>query len=106
MDYRLIYMTAGSAAEAKRLARALVEERLAACANVLTGATSVYWWQEKLEEAEEAVIIAKTRADLVEALTARVRELHSYGCPCVVALPILAGNPAFLDWIGAETRRA
>ena len=104
MDYRFIYMTAGSTAAAKQLARVLVEERLAACANVLPGAASIYWWQGTLEEAEEAVIIAKTRADLVDTLTERVKALHSYSCPCVVALPILAGNAAYLDWIGAETR--
>lgn len=100
----LIYITAPSAEEALTLGRALVEERLAACANVLPGAVSVYWWEGKLAEEPEAVLILKTRADLVEALTDRVRALHPYTCPCVVALPIAAGNPAFLDWIGAETR--
>lgn len=100
----LIYVTAPSAEEALKLGRALVGERLAACANVLPGMESVYWWEGKLAEDSEAVLILKTRADLVEALTERVRALHPYTCPCVVALPIASGNPAFLEWIGEETR--
>src|SRR5919106_4872515 len=97
------YVTAGSKDEALRIGRALVDERLAACANVLDGMISVYWWQGSLEQADEAVLILKTRAELVEPLTARIRELHSYECPCVVALPIAAGNPDYLDWIAGET---
>lgn len=99
----LIYVTAGSRDEALALGRALVEARLAACANVLAGMTSVYWWEGKVEQGDEAVLVAKTRTDLVEAVTAKIRELHSYTCPCVVALPIAGGNPAFLEWIAGET---
>lgn len=104
MTQKLIYITAGSEEEAKRIGRALVEERLAACANVLGAVTSFYWWQGALQEDGEAVLIAKTRTDLVDRLVERVKALHGYDCPCVVALPIEAGNPAFLDWIDAETR--
>lgn len=103
MEFRFVYMTASSRDEAKRIGRALVEERLAACANVIDGMDSVYWWQGKLTEDREAVLIAKTRADLVPALSARVRALHSYTVPCVVALPILDGNPAYLAWLKDET---
>jgi periplasmic divalent cation tolerance protein len=97
------YVTAGSREEAHAIGRAVVEERLAACANVLDGMTSIYWWQGALEQAGEAVLILKTRAELVERLTARIKELHSYDCPCVIALPVAAGNPAYLDWIARET---
>lgn len=103
MDLRLLYLTAGSRDEAKKIGRALVEERLAACANVIDGMESVYWWQGKLTEDREAVLIVKTRASLVEAVTARVKALHSYTVPCVVALPILDGNPDYLEWLAAET---
>lgn len=99
----MIYITAPGRAVAVSLARALVGERLAACANVLDGATSVYWWDGKLCEDAETVLILKTRADLVDTLVARARQLHPYECPCVVALPITAGNPAYLEWVGAET---
>lgn len=98
-----VYITAPSAEEALKLGRSLVEERLAACANVLPGMVSVYRWEGKLAEDSEAVLILKTRSDLVEALTERVLALHPYTCPCVAALPIVAGNPAFLEWIGEET---
>jgi periplasmic divalent cation tolerance protein len=99
----LCYLTAGSRDEALRIARALVEERLAACCNLIEGMTSIYRWQDEIQEDAEVVVIAKTRAELVERLTARVQALHSYDVPCVVALPIGGGNPAFLDWIAAET---
>ena len=100
----LCYVTAGSPEEARSLGRALVAERLAACANILDGMTSLYWWQGKLEQAAESVVILKTRSELVPALTERVKQLHSYECPCVVALPISEGNADYLSWIESETR--
>jgi periplasmic divalent cation tolerance protein len=102
-EYRVLYVTAASEEEAAKLGRALVEEHLAACANVLGAIRSIYWWQGKLEEGAEAALILKTRADLVEKATERLKALHSYSLPCVIALPILGGNPDFLAWIGAET---
>lgn len=103
-DARLIYITADGADEARRIGRALVEARLAACANILDPMTSVYWWEGKVQEGQETVLIAKTTADHVAALTAMVGELHSYDCPCIVSLPIDGGNPAFLEWIAVETK--
>lgn len=102
MSHSMIYITAPSRDEAVGLARALVESRLVACANVFDGATSLYWWDGAVQEEREAILVAKTRSANVEAVIARVKELHSYSCPCVVALPILAGNPAYLAWIEAE----
>ena len=102
-DTMLIYVTAPNADDALRLGRALVEERLAACANILPTMRSVYWWEGRLTEDDEAVLLLKTRADLAERLTARARELHGYTCPCIVAVPIAGGNPAFLEWVRAET---
>lgn len=99
----MLYITAGSRDEAKKIGRALVEARLAACANVIDGMESVYWWQGRLTEDREAVLIVKTRADLVDAVTARVKDLHGYAVPCVVALPLVGGNPDYLAWIAAET---
>ena len=90
MAVTFCYVTAGSRDEALSIGRTVVQERLAACANVLDGVTSIYWWQGALEQAGEAALILKTRAELVERLTGRIRELHSYECPCVVALPIAA----------------
>jgi periplasmic divalent cation tolerance protein len=103
MAASLCYVTAGSRAEALTIGRTVVQERLAACANVLDGMTSLYWWQGALEQAGETVLILKTRTELVERLIARIRDLHSYECPCVVALPIAAGDPEYLAWIAQET---
>jgi periplasmic divalent cation tolerance protein len=98
------YVTAASRAEALRIGRQVVERRLAASANVVDGVSSLYWWQGALEQASEALLILKTRVELVPALTARVVELHGYQCPCVIALPVVGGHPDYLRWIAAETR--
>ena len=103
-DARLIYITTDGPDEARTIGRALVEARLAACANILDPITSIYRWEGAVQEGREAVLIAKTTSALVDALTAKVRELHSYDCPCIVSVPIDGGNSGFLDWIEAETR--
>ncbi len=103
---RFIYMTAADRAEASKIAEILVLERLIACANVLDGMRSFYWWDGEVQIDDEAVMIAKTEAGAVDAIVARVNELHSYDCPCVVALPIEGGNPDYLDWISANVGAA
>jgi periplasmic divalent cation tolerance protein len=100
---RFIYATAADEAEALEIGRAVVAERLAACANVLPGMRSVYWWQGKMEEAQEAVLILKTIAARVPALIARIKELHSYECPCIEAIDVAGGNAEFLAWVERET---
>lgn len=102
----LVYVTASSAEEAQRIGRALVEERLAACANVFPAIRSYYWWQGELQEDGEAALILKTTADRVDAVIRRVRELHSYTVPAILAVPVLAGNPDFLAWIDRECSAA
>ena len=102
MSEKLIYVTAPSREEAEKIAEAVVTERLAACANILDGVTSVFHWEGKLCRGNEAVLILKTTEEKTDALTARIKELHSYECPCVVVLPIEGGNPAFLEWIERE----
>lgn len=103
MPAQLVYVTAPTLAEAESLARLAVEGRLAACANILPGMRSLYWWQGRLESADETVLLLKTTAELAPALIRALTEAHSYDCPCVVALPIATGNPDFLRWIEAET---
>jgi periplasmic divalent cation tolerance protein len=103
MDAVFVYITAPSADEGRRIGRALIEERLAACVNILDGMTSIYRWQGAVHQASETVVVAKTRADRFDALARRVRELHSYECPCVVALPLTAGTSDYLEWIAAES---
>lgn len=99
----MLYVTASSRDEALRIGRALVTEKLAACANVVGEATSIYRWQGKVEEAAETVLVAKTRKDLAEKAIARVKALHSYDVPCAVAYDMTAGFPPYLKWIDAET---
>jgi len=103
MAVSLVYVTTESRDKAIEIGRALVGERLAACANVSGPITSIFRWDGAVQEGDEHVLIAKTRSDLVDRLQARVKALHSYDCPCVVALPIEAGHGPFLDWIVAET---
>lgn len=103
MPHVLLYVTAADAAEATRIGRALVEERLAACANVMPGTTAIFRWDGEMKTASEAVLILKTNAANAIAATARVKALHSYSCPCVAVLPIDGGNADFLAWIDRET---
>ncbi len=102
-DISLLYITCASADEAARIGLALVAERLAACANVLPGMRSIYWWQGQLAEESECILILKTRAQLVEAATARVKALHSASVPCVLELPVARGHLPYLEWLLAET---
>jgi periplasmic divalent cation tolerance protein len=103
MDAVWVYVTAASAADAEAIGRAAVEARLAACANVLGATKAIFWWNGKVESAPEAALALKTRSALVPALTEKIKALHGYDCPCVVALPIVGGNEDFLDWLAAET---
>ncbi len=99
----MIYVTTSNRQEAINIARQLVKSRLAACANVLPDVTSIYRWQGALQEDSEAVLIVKTRRDLVDKVTAKVKELHSYDCPCVVSLRLEGGNEEYFEWITKET---
>ena len=103
-DYSFVYITTGDVDEARRIAQELVELRLAACANILSRMESVYRWEGKICNENEAVLIAKTKTALLSQLTKKVKSIHSYDCPCIVALPIQSGYSPFLDWIDAETR--
>lgn len=102
----LIYATAASHDQALAIGRAIVDERLGACVNILGAMTSVYRWENAVREDAEVAFLIKTRVDLVDALCERIRALHEYACPCVVAVPICGGNPAFLAWIKDECRRS
>lgn len=104
MKTKWIYVTAPSHELARRIGRAVVEERLAACANLLGAIESVYWWEGNLESGNEVALVVKTAEDRVDALIQRLVELHPYDCPCIISLPIEQGHPPFLDWIHAETR--
>ncbi|MEL3892659.1 divalent-cation tolerance protein CutA [Ferrovibrio sp. MS7] len=104
-DIVFLYVTCPTLTEAETLAEAVVGQRLAACANILPGMRSVYWWQGKLEKADEIVLIFKTQANLVEAATAAIKAAHSYTVPCVLPLPVLpGGNPDYRAWLAEQTQ--
>ena len=94
-----VTITTASRTEAENIARAVVTEKLAACANILSGVRSIYRWQGKVEEADEVMLIVKTTVEKFDVLSVRVKELHSYECPCIVAMPIVAGDAGYLAWI-------
>jgi periplasmic divalent cation tolerance protein len=94
-----VYAVFADDAEARRIARVAIEERLAACVNILGECRSIYRWQGKIEEADEIAAIFKTRADRAEALIARIAELHSYDVPAAVVWPIADALPAYADWV-------
>jgi periplasmic divalent cation tolerance protein len=100
----LIYVTVPSRDDGLRIGGAIVGERLAACANVLDGMTSIYHWEDQLQESAEAIVIFKTTADAAAGVVSRVRELHPYEVPAILVLPVQRGFHPFLNWVTAETR--
>ena len=101
-DVRIAFATAPDADVAARIARALVEERLVACANLVANVRSIYRWQGRVEDAGEVMLVLKTRADRVGALAERLRALHPYDVPELLVLPVEGGLAPYLDWVRAE----
>jgi periplasmic divalent cation tolerance protein len=99
MKALVIFVTAASRKEADKIAQALMQEKLAACVSIVPEVDSRYWWQGKIEHSRELLLVIKTRPARYQALEKRVRELHSYSVPEILALPVLKGNPAYLKWI-------
>ena len=98
-----VYTTYPSLVEAELAGRAIVEQRLAACVNILPQMISHYWWEGQLERGEEVVMIIKTRASLVETVRDVVKESHSYMTPAFALLPVEGGDPAYIEWLLKET---
>lgn len=97
-----VYITAKDRQEAERIGRALLEARLVACVNLTDGMRSLYWWEGRIEEASECVLIAKSVASRQDRIIAKVKELHGYRIPCIVFWTLTGGNPDFLEWIAKE----
>jgi len=102
----LVYTTWPSIVEAERAGRAIVEKRLAACVNIVPGMISHYWWQDKIERAEEVVMLIKTRASLAEAVRKAVKETHSYTTPAIMVLPVESVDADYYRWIVEEAKGA
>ncbi len=103
-SYVIVLVTAPSPDEAQKIARLLLEKRRAACVNIVPGVDSLFHWQGKLESARETLMIVKTKAALLDEVVKIVKSAHSYTCPEVIALPIVGGNPEYMDWIDKETK--
>ncbi|MEW6439503.1 MAG: divalent-cation tolerance protein CutA [bacterium] len=99
----VVLITTGSEEEAERIARALLEERLIACANWIPKVRSLYWWQGRLNEDQETLLLCKTRESLFSRLAERTKALHSYEVPEIISLPLRQGWDPYLSWIESET---
>jgi len=104
MTALLVFTNCPDHASAERIARSVLEERLAACVNILAGSHSLYRWQGAIESASEVPVLLKTTEARYPALAARIAELHPYSVPEIIALTVADGLPAYLEWITAETR--
>ena len=101
--YLVVFITTSSYEEARKIADTLVSQRKAACVNIVPMVNSLFRWKGKIEEAEESLLVVKTRAKLLHDIVNTVKGIHSYEVPEIIALPIMAGNPDYLQWINEET---
>ncbi|MFN7039431.1 MAG: divalent-cation tolerance protein CutA [Alphaproteobacteria bacterium] len=99
MAYFFIYTTFDSKIAAKNAANILVREKFVACVNIINNVDSVFLWKGKIEEVQESILITKTHQENVDKVIKKIKEIHNYECPAIVVLPILNGNPEYLDWI-------
>ena len=98
-DKIVIFITTGTETEAHKIAELVLNRRKAACVNIVPRVTSLFWWEDKLDSAQESLLIVKTKASLFPEIISLVREVHSYEVPEIIALPIIAGNEDYLKWI-------
>ena len=102
--YLVVIMTTSTKREATKIIQCLLEERLIACANIIGPVSSLFWWKDKIDEATEFLVLMKSSRKLFDKLSKRVKEIHSYEVPEVLALPILKGLPSYLSWLEANLR--
>jgi periplasmic divalent cation tolerance protein len=102
--YIVLFTTASNSEEAHKIAKVLLSQRKAACVNIVPGISSLFWWQDKLDSAQESLLIVKTKASLLNQIVTLVREIHSYEVPEIIALPIIGGNQDYLEWIDKEVK--
>ncbi len=101
-SYIVVFMTVPDKKEATKIAHSLLKERLIACANIVGPVSSLFWWKGKIDKASEFLVIMKSKKNLFKKLSERVKELHSYEVPEVIALPVIEGLPSYLNWLGAS----
>jgi len=99
--YIIILVTTANRQEAERIAQQLLEAKLIACANIIDSVSSIFHWSEKIEKAEECLVLMKSRRDLFEDITKTVKELHSYEVPEILAFSLVAGSKAYFEWMNS-----
>jgi periplasmic divalent cation tolerance protein len=101
-NYLVILVTTSDSAEAHKIGNELLKRRKAACVNIVPGVSSLFWWEGKLDTAQENLLIIKAKASLLNDIVTLVREIHSYDVPEIIALPIVGGNPDYFEWVAKE----
>ena len=104
ITYLVILVTASNSEEAHKIADELLGRRQVACVNIVPGVNSLFWWQDKLDSAHENLLIIKTKASLLNEIVALVKRIHSNDVPEIIALPIVGGNPDYLEWMSKEVK--
>lgn len=104
MEAVVIFITASSIDEARKIGNTLMEERLIACVNIIPQVESIFYWQEKVCNEKEALMIIKTRKSLINDIIKKVKSIHSYSVPEIIALPIISGSEDYLKWVLDVTR--
>jgi periplasmic divalent cation tolerance protein len=100
--YSIVYVTTSKDLESKKIARKLLEEKLASCINIVPRIDSIYLWRGKIEEDSESIMLIKTKSDLVERVIKRIEELHSYEIPCILEIAVNNASKNYLNWIDSE----
>ena len=101
-EHIIVFVTAKDKVEANAIAQDLLQDKLIACANIVDGIQSLFWWQGKIDENRETMLVLKTRRDLFDRVSSKVKELHSYDTPEIIALPIIQGSDDYLNWINSS----
>jgi periplasmic divalent cation tolerance protein len=101
-NYVVVFITVKDNEEAGKIATTLLKRRQAACVNIMPGVSSHFWWKDKLDTAEECLVIVKSKESLLPEIIKSVRKIHSYSVPEIIALPIIGGNREYLEWIDSE----
>ncbi|MFC1994966.1 divalent-cation tolerance protein CutA [Chloroflexota bacterium] len=101
--YIVLLITTANDTEAQQISRLLLEQKKAACANIISGVHSLFWWGNKIDSAQESLLIVKTKASLLSEIIKLVKEAHSYDVPEIIALPVVGGNQDYLEWINSVT---
>ena len=101
-SYVVVFVMVSDEKEASKIIHSLLKDRLIACANIVGPVSSLFWWKGKIDKASEFLVIMKSRKNLFKKLSERVKELHSYEVPEVIALPVIEGLPSYLNWLGTS----